>query len=108
MKLNKTNSSVHMEPRTLETTAERRRIGRTGHDEQDTGSVERAAVKRDRMRMLDAPLSVQQDEDTFNPYDRRPAGKSKDGRPVKTDLRKLSEWIKTMRAVEEKKARGEE
>lgn len=100
MKLNKTNTPARIEPRTLETTAERRRLS--------NGSVEWADVKRDvrrgTQRAFDAPLSVQQDEDTFNPYDRRPAEKSKTGRPVKTDLRKLSEWIKALRAIEAKKA----
>lgn len=53
-------------------------------------------------------------EDTFNPYDRRPdrapapragAGAAKSG---KKDLRKLSEWMKMMRELEERKKRGEE
>jgi hypothetical protein len=110
VKSNKTDPWT--EPRPEETTAEKRRVGRVVHDERGNGSVEWVDVPneyvRDTLRLLDAPLSVQQDEDTFNPYDRKPAEKSKDARPVKRDLRKLSEWIKTMRAVEEKKARGED
>ncbi len=49
----------------------------------------------------------------YDPYEtitpQRAAGKSAtDKRPVKRDLRKLSEWIKQMREHEERKKRGEE
>jgi hypothetical protein len=76
-----------LEPRTTETTAQRRRLEIADHR---TGG-----------------LTIKHDEDTFNPYDRSPVD-SATARPVKRDLRKLSEWIKTMRAVEEKKSRGED
>ncbi len=49
-------------------------------------------------------LSVKSD-DTFNPYERLPEPKQGDTSRTQTrrDLRKLSEWIKLMRELEEKK-----
>jgi hypothetical protein len=58
-------------------------------------------------------LSVR-NEDTFNPYDRTPDKPAPlGGRPVKSgggkrDLRKLGEWMKLMREMEERKKRGED
>ena len=45
-------------------------------------------------------------KDTFNPYDRSPdpSGGPKAG---KRDLKKLSEWVKLMRAMEERKKTGD-
>jgi hypothetical protein len=105
-----------MEPRTNETTAERRRVGRIVHDERGNGLVEwvdvteRRGFELDDTLELEGPLSIQQDVvDSFNPYERMPLSKPKnEPRPVKRDLRKLSEWIKATRAVEEKKLRGED
>jgi hypothetical protein len=105
-----------MEPRTNETTAERRRVGRIVHDERGNGQVEwvdvteRRGFELDDTLELEGPLSIQQDVvDSFNPYERMPLSKPKnEPRPVKRDLRKLSEWIKATRAVEEKKLRGED
>lgn len=108
MKPNKTN------PRTDKTGAERRLISRVVHDERGNGTLEWVDVtdqhgfELDALTLQDGPLSVKQDVDTFNPYERTPVDKSKEQRPVKRDLRKLSEWIKATRAVEEKKSRGED
>jgi hypothetical protein len=103
-----------MEPRTHETTAERRRFGKIVHDERGNGSVKwhdvgaKKGFERDTLTVEGAPLSIEQKVDTFNPYERTPTEKPPDKKPVKRDLRKLSEWIKTMRAVEEKKKSGDE
>ena len=57
-------------------------------------------------------LEVRND-DTFNPYDRSPETfGGKPGTPSgpkggKRDLKKLSEWLKLMRAMEERKKSGE-
>jgi hypothetical protein len=84
----KTNTPGTLEPYCLESTAQRKKL--------------RPVNARSDW------LTIQtDDEDTFNPYDRTPVGQI-DGRPVKRDLRKLSEWIKTLRAVEDRKARGED
>lgn len=53
-------------------------------------------------------------DDTFNPYDRSPdtfsgrLGSASGPKGSKRDLKKLSEWLKLMRAMEERKKNGEE
>jgi hypothetical protein len=108
------------------TTAERRRLGRIVHDERGIASIEwndapehhpRPVLELENgparnqgsgrlRRGFELKLEVRQ-EDTFNPYDRKPDtfGARKPG--SKRDLRKLSEWIKTMRAVEDRKKNGD-
>jgi len=50
-----------------------------------------------------------ENHDTFNPYTRVPETERKRTPGQRTDLRKLSAWIKMMRALEEaKKNQGEE
>jgi hypothetical protein len=63
-------------------------------------------------RGFEPKLTIAQD-DTFNPYDRKPD--TFGGAPVpaapkgaKRDLKKLSEWLKLMRALEERKKNGGE
>ena len=54
-------------------------------------------------------LSLEVAPQSFDPYSRgRPPEPKKKGTPApRTDLRKLSEWIKMMREREELKAKGE-
>ncbi len=113
------------------TPSERRRIGKVVHDERGSASVEwrdapnhyerpvfelKDATRSGRgdtklRRGLEPKLEVKVD-DTFNPYDRKPdkagahapAGAPKGG---KRDLKKLSEWLKMMKALEERKKNGE-
>ena len=94
---------------------ERRRIGKVVHDERGNASV----------RWLDAPadyqrpvLEVAPDSapvrgpvESFNPYAREvareaPACTRSAGNTARTDLRKLSEWIKLTRELEERKRNG--
>src|SRR6185503_11574414 len=100
----------------------RRRIGQIVHDDRGSASVEwreapvdherqkleledtRSSGRGDRKLRGGIQLEVRND-DTFNPYDRSPASGPKGG---KRDLKKLSEWIKTMRAMEERKKNGDE
>jgi len=57
-------------------------------------------------------LEVRND-DTFNPYDRKPdtfagrPGDSSGPKGTRRDLKKLSEWLKLMRAIEERKKNGD-
>lgn len=98
-----------VDPREVESTAERRRLGRIVHDDRGSASLEwvDAPPGYDRLPLsLDEPLSIKQD-DSFDPYDRKPA-KPDAPRARKRDLRKLSEWIKTMRELKERKARGDD
>jgi hypothetical protein len=108
---------------------ERRRIGQIVHDDRGSASVEWLDAPLDHERQkfeiedtrgsgrgdtklrgglqLEAP-----NENTFNPYDhgadtlsRRP-GTTSGTKGGKRDLKKLSEWLKLMRAMEERKKNG--
>ena len=95
--------------------AERRRIGKIVRDDRDTASVEWIDAPPDYDRI---PLSIegtlppgkQRARSGYNPYETvAPArAMNPDKRPAKRDLRKLSEWIKQMRELEERKKRGED
>ena len=103
---------------------ERRRLARITHDDRGTARVEwtpaPTAVERtplaleDNSRVRDpTPRSIDtgslaiKSEDTFNPYMRVPGTERKGGSSTRTDLRKLSAWIKLMRELEEAKKRGD-
>ena len=87
--------------------AERRRIGRIVHDERGNATVDwldaPADYERPVFELEDQPagLSIQKPVQTFNPYERSTLPEPK------KDLKKLSEWIKMMRDLEERKRRGE-
>jgi hypothetical protein len=99
---------------------ERRRIGTVVHDERGNASVRwRDApadlVERPPLEVLDNPGLTLKPEDVYDPYSRGqprdglrkgPRGGGRSG--ARTDLRKLSEWIKMMRELEERKRRGED
>ncbi len=96
------------------TTAERRRIGRIVRDDRDSATLEWIDAPPDYDRV---PLSIEgtlprgigRAQSGFNPYDTVSPSKAlnPDQRPAKRDLRKLSEWIKQMRELEERKKRGD-
>jgi len=52
-------------------------------------------------------LSIKKAPRTFNPYECATAPEPKKAAGPKKDLKKLSEWIKMMRDLEERKRRGE-
>lgn len=78
--------------------------------------LEQTANRRSDARLRDGfELAIETKKDeTFNPYERE-GGTFNGRRPLpgqppkggKRDLRKLSEWIKTMKAMEERKKNGE-
>jgi hypothetical protein len=101
--------------------SERRRIGEVVHDERGNARVEwRDApvdYERPRLEIEDdgttqrrlAILNDGRGGDPTNPYNRGAEAKRGAGPPPpKRDLRKLSEWIKMMRAMEDRKARDDE
>jgi hypothetical protein len=113
-------------------TGERRRIGQVVHDDRGVATVawsdapshhERQVLEIEGAapsgrgdsklrRGFEPKLTIAQD-DTFNPYDRKPdtfGSNPAPGAPkgAKRDLKKLSEWLKLMRALEERKKNGEE
>lgn len=96
--------------------AERRRIGTVVHDERGNASVRWRDAPADWERPVlevlgDPKLTVKSEESSFDPYARRAArgsgSGSGSGTATRTDLRKLSEWIKLMRELEERKRNGD-
>jgi nitric oxide reductase activation protein len=96
---------------------ERRRIGRIVRDERDTASVEWVDAPADYGRVPlsiegTLPPGVKRAHKGYNPYETTSSNKARatapEKKPVKRDLRKLSEWIKQMRELEERKKRGDD
>jgi hypothetical protein len=96
----------------------RRRMSRIVHDHKGTATVEwhdaPAGYERPVLEIeggsvpaaLNADSLSLESEDTFNPYTRVPESGRKRTPGQRTDLRKLSAWIKMMRSLEEAKKRG--
>ena len=79
------------------------------HDDRGNASVEwQAAPAKQERPVLEVlgenGLALKNDEVSYDPYSnhraRKPSGRAR------TDLRKLSEWIKQMRELEERKRNG--
>ncbi|HYB33352.1 MAG TPA: hypothetical protein VED45_07975 [Steroidobacteraceae bacterium] len=96
--------------------AERRRIGVVVHDDRGNASVTwhdaPADEERQVLEVLGEPkLTLKTEEENFDPYARHQSGKSsgaaRNAARKPTDLRKLSEWIKMMRELEERKRNGD-
>ena len=74
--------------------------------------IETSGIRRGLNHRLGADKLSIADTPSFDPYassrpvERKPPKAS--GNTSRTDLRKLSEWIKMMRELEERKRRGEE
>lgn len=91
----------------------RRRIGTIVHDDRGMASVEWHDAPADTERpvlqvVANPPLAVK-DDVSYDPYARHTAtvpGTAR-GNTTRTDLRKLSEWIKMKRALEDRRLRGE-
>ena len=86
--------------------AERRRVAKVVHDERGNGSIEWQAApggeERQVLELLgDDGLAVKRDEVSYDPYSCHRPLRARAGQ--RTDLRKLSEWIKQMRELEERK-----
>lgn len=93
--------------------ADRRRIGVVVHDDRGMASVEwhDAPVEdheRPVLEVLGNPQLTLQTEESHDPYARHAASlpKPNPGATTRTDLRKLSEWIKLKRELEARKQRG--
>ena len=78
------------------------------HDDRGNASVkwEDAPADHERvvLEVLDDGRSARGVENDFNPYAQRvPRERGGTGNTTRTDLRRLSEWIKKMRELEERK-----
>jgi len=95
--------------------AERRRIARIVHDDRGNASVKwHDAPANYRRQVLElegdqsrGSLSLAVEPRSFDPYSRHTVPEPKKAAAPRTDLRKLSEWIKQMRELEARKADGE-
>ena len=79
------------------------------HDDRGNASIEWQAAPANQERPVlevlgENGLSLKSDEVSYDPYSNHRARKS--GVGTRTDLRKLSEWIKLMRELEERKRNG--
>jgi hypothetical protein len=94
--------------------AERRRIGTVVHDDRGQASLEwRDApddYERPVLEILGNPALSLKPDDSFDPYARHTATlpKTNPGNTTRTDLRKLSEWIKMKRELEARKIRDDD
>jgi hypothetical protein len=92
--------------------SERRRVGKVVHDDRGNALVEWEGAPADYQRVVlevvNDGRSQRKDEEAFNPYAQRvPRERGSTGNATRTDLRKLSEWIKKMRELEERKRDGD-
>ena len=92
---------------------QRRRIGRIVHDDRGNASVNWHEAPADYQRPVfeleeqPGALAIQKAPRTFNPYETATLPEPKKTAGPKKDLKKLSEWIKMMRDLEERKRSGE-
>ncbi|HET7757665.1 MAG TPA: hypothetical protein VFK87_10450 [Steroidobacteraceae bacterium] len=92
---------------------ERRRIGTVVHDDRGNASVEwqdaPADYRRPVLEIAGEPRLTMKNEESYDPYAHRAIRAApRSGATTRTDLRKLSEWIKMMRELEERKRSGED
>lgn len=100
-----------LQPEDGRSAAERRRVGKVVHDDRGNASVEwRAAAEGEERPVLELlgedGLALKTDEVSYDPYSRTRPVHGRAGR--RTDLRKLSEWIKKMRELEERRRTEED
>jgi len=94
--------------------SDRRRIGLIVHDDRGMASVEwhdaPADEERPVLELLGNPQLALQNDESFDPYARHTASlpKPNPGNTTRTDLRKLSEWIKMKRELEARKLRSDD
>ncbi|MBV6417936.1 MAG: hypothetical protein CMLOHMNK_02715 [Steroidobacteraceae bacterium] len=91
-----------------------RRVAQIVHDDLGNARVEWRDIPDDRTGAFSRPtfeIEEYQAGKSHNPYERvrgEPAGAERTSTTTRTDLRKLSEWIKLKRELEARKKREEE
>jgi hypothetical protein len=92
-------------PQDAAQSAERRRMGKVVHDDRGNASVEWRAAPADHERQVlevaGEGLTLKREEVSYDPYSCNRPRKAGGGK--RPDLRKLGEWIKQMRELEERK-----
>jgi len=99
------------EDRRQDSTGERRRLSRVRHDDRGNAYVEwidapADLVERPKLEVERQPgdFALETERSAYNPYaNGAGAARKSSGNTTRTDLRKLSEWIKMMRELEERK-----
>jgi hypothetical protein len=102
------------EARKLDATGERRRLSRVRHDDRGNAYVEwidapAELVERPKLEIAQEPWEAPLDAQgkAFDPYSNASGvARKSTGNTTRTNLRELSEWIKMMRALEERKRNG--
>jgi hypothetical protein len=93
-------------------TSERRRLARIVHDDRGTAHVEWVEAPPGHQRVtlsIEEPLELEKGHRSYNPYESQRRGQipAEAAPPRKRDLRKLSDWMKQVRELDERKKRGE-
>ena len=98
-----------------DSTGERRRLSRIRHDDRGNAYVEWVdapadLISRPKLEIQggSGELHLDTERSAYNPYANATGAARKTGNTTRTDLRKLSEWIKMMRELEERKRNGED
>ena len=100
-----------------DSSGERRRFSRIRHDDRGNAYVEWVDVPADLVRRPkleierdsgEAKLELDRERSACDPYSNATGGARRSDNATRTDLRKLSEWIKLMRELEERKRNGGE
>jgi hypothetical protein len=112
-----TKKKIGEESRKTDSSGERRRLSRVRHDDRGNAYVEWVDVPADlikRPKLEIEPeaggLQLEAPPSHCDPYSNRAGAARKSnsgGNTSRTDLRKLSEWIKMMRELEERKRSGD-
>jgi hypothetical protein len=99
--------------RKQDSTGERRRLSRVCHDDRGNAYVEwtdapAELVQRPKLEIQGEPgeLRLETQQSAYDPYANGSGAGRKSGNTTRTDLRKLSEWIKMMRELEDRKRNG--
>jgi hypothetical protein len=99
--------------RKQESKGERRRLSRVRHDDRGNAYVEwleapSELVERPKLEIERDPgeLQLETQRSAYDPYANGSGAARKSGNTTRTDLRKLSDWIKMMRELEERKRNG--
>ncbi|HEV2272220.1 MAG TPA: hypothetical protein VGR92_22420 [Steroidobacteraceae bacterium] len=93
-----------------DSTGERRRLSRIRHDDRGNAYVEWVDAPADLIRRPkleiqgeSGGLQLDTQRSAYDPYSNATGAARKTGNTTRTDLRKLSEWIKMMRELEDRK-----